>query len=158
MSQDSPVSAPQFLTDQDLYLFNEGSNYRMYEKMGAHPITQNGAAGTLFSVWAPNAGSVSVVGSFNDWDRKKNYLSPRGSSGIWEGFIPAVTKGALYKYHIESRQHGYRVDKADPLGLMHEKPPRTASVVWDLDYQWGDQEWMQKRAARNSLRAPQVDV
>src|SRR5208282_1519779 len=74
---------------------------------------------------------------------------------IWEGFIPGVTKGALYKYHIESRQHGYRVDKADPLGLLHEKPPRTASVVWDLDYQWSDNDWMQKRAGRNSLRAPQ---
>jgi 1,4-alpha-glucan branching enzyme len=148
-------AAPQLLTDQDLYLFNEGSNYRMHEKMGAHLITLNGESGVVFSVWAPNARSVSVVGSFNEWTPKSNYLSPRGSSGIWEGFIPGVTKGALYKFHIESNSKGYQIDKADPLGLLHEKPPRTASVVWDLDYQWSDNDWMQKRAARNSLRAPQ---
>jgi 1,4-alpha-glucan branching enzyme len=111
---------PRFLTDQDLYLFNEGSNYRMQEKMGAHLVTHNGVAGAVFSVWAPNARSVSVVGSFNGWDSKSHRLSPRGSSGIWEGFIAGVTKGALYKFHIESHSMGYRVDKADPLGLMHE--------------------------------------
>ena len=154
MSPETTLAAPQLLSDQDLYLFNEGSNYRMYEKMGAHLVTHNGVAGAVFSVWAPNARSISVVGSFNGWDPKSHRLSPRGSSGIWEGFIPGVNKGALYKFHIESRSHGYRVDKADPLGLLHEKPPRTASVVWDLDYQWNDGEWMQKRAARNALRAP----
>src|ERR1039458_3436002 len=148
-------SSPQLLTDQDLYLFNEGSNYRMYEKMGAHLIAHNGESGAVFSVWAPNARSVSVVGSFNGWDSKSHRLSPRASSGIWEGFLPGVTSGALYKFHIESQLHGYRVDKADPLGLLHEKPPRTASVVWDLDYQWSDQDWMSNRGARNSLRAPQ---
>ena len=146
----------QLLSDQDLYLFNEGSNYRMYDKMGAHLITRNGEAGTVFSVWAPNADSVSVVGSFNEWDPKTHQLSPRGSSGIWEGFIPGANRGALYKYHIESQRHGYRIDKADPLGLLHEKPPRTASVVWDLDYQWSDQDWMANRGQRNSLRAPQA--
>ncbi len=143
------------LTDQDLYLFNEGSHYRLHEKMGAHLITHNGEAGTVFSVWAPNARSVSVVGSFNGWDPKTHLLSARGSSGIWEDFIPGVTKGAVYKFHIESRQNAYRIDKCDPLGLLHETPPRTASVVWDLDYQWNDQDWIQKRAAHNSLRAPQ---
>src|SRR3981189_2839634 len=142
------------LSDQDLYLFNEGSNYRIYEKMGAHLITRSGQSGGCFSVWAPNAHQVSVVGSFNEWAPQAHRLEPRGSSGIWEGFVPAVTKGALYKFHIESRRHGYRVDKADPVGLRHEKPPRTASVVWDLEYEWGDREWMEKRAARNSLRAP----
>ena len=154
MSPDTTTAAPQLLTDQDLYLFNEGSNYKMYEKMGAHLVTLNGVAGTVFSVWAPNARSLSVVGSFNGWNPKSHLLAPRGSSGIWEGFIPDVTKGALYKFHIESRNHGFHVDKADPLGLLHEKPPRTASVVWDLDYQWGDQDWMKKRGERNSLRAP----
>src|SRR6267143_2513040 len=143
------------LSDQDLYLFNEGSNYRIYEKMGAHLITHGGQSGGCFSVWAPNAHQVSVVGSFNEWAPQAHRLEPRGSPGIWEGFVPGVTKGALYKFHIESQQHGYRVDKADPYGLLHEKPPRTASVVWDLDYQWGDREWMEKRAPRNSLRAPQ---
>ena len=110
----------------------------------------------MFSVWAPNARLVSVIGSFNSWSERSNLLERRGDSGIWEGFIPGVNKGALYKFHIESNRHSYHVDKADPLGLLHEKPPRTASVVWDLDYQWGDREWMEKREARNSLHAPQA--
>ena len=154
MSPELALASPQLLTDQDLYLFNEGSNYRLYEKMGAHLVTHNGQAGAVFSVWAPNARSVSVLGSFNEWASKSNPLSPRGSSGIWEGFLPGVTRGALYKFHIESQRHGYRIDKADPIGLLHEKPPRTASVVWDLDYQWSDNEWMQHREGRNSLHAP----
>src|ERR1700733_13502885 len=156
MSPQSTTVSPQLLTDQDLYLFNEGSNYRMYEKMGAHLVTHNGETGAVFSVWAPNARSVSVVGIFNEWASKAHLLSSRGSSGIWEGFIPGVTRGALYKFHIESQRHGYRVDKADPLGLLHETPPRTASVVWDLDYQWSDHDWMANRSGRNSLRAPQT--
>jgi len=157
MSSDTSLTAatPQLLTENDLYLFNEGSHYRIYDKMGTHPATHDGQAGAIFSVWAPNARSVSVVGSFNGWDPKTHKLVPRGSSGIWEGFAPGASHGALYKFHIESRQHGYRVDKADPVGLLHEKPPRTASVVWDLNYEWNDHEWMQKRAERNSLRAPQ---
>ena len=156
MSSQSTIVSPQLLTDQDLYLFNEGSNYRMYEKMGAHLVRHNGETGAVFSVWAPNARSVSVVGSFNEWASKTHPLSSRGSSGIWEGFIPGVTRGALYKFHIESQRHAYRIDKADPLGLLHEKPPRTASVVWDLEYQWSDDDWMANRAGRNSLRAPQT--
>ena len=147
---------PQLLTDQDLYLFNEGSHYRIYEKMGAHPYTHNGQAGSVFSVWAPNARSVSVIGNFNGWDPTTHYLTPRGSSGVWEGFVSAAGHGATYKFHIESSRHGYRIDKADPIGLRHEKPPRTASVVWDLNYEWHDLDWMQKRAERNSLRAPQA--
>jgi 1,4-alpha-glucan branching enzyme len=143
------------LSEQDLYLFNEGSNYRMPETMGAHLVSRNGLDGAVFSVWAPNARQVSVIGSFNNWNPQSHLLAPRGNSGIWEGFIPGVTKGALYKFHIESQNRGFHVDKADPLGILHEKPPRTASVVWDLDYQWGDSDWMAKRAARNSLRAPQ---
>ena len=142
------------LTDQDLYLFNEGSNYRTHEKMGAHVVSAGNETGTCFSVWAPNAREVTVIGSFNHWHPKMHPLRPRGSSGIWEGFIPGVGKGTLYKFHIESNHHGHQVDKADPFGLLHEKPPRTASVVWDLDYTWSDREWMQTRAARNSLKAP----
>jgi 1,4-alpha-glucan branching enzyme len=156
MSSDASltVASPQLLTDQDLYLFNEGSHYRLHDKMGAHLVTHNGTAGAVFSVWAPNARSVSVVGSFNSWDPKSHRLEPRGSSGIWEGFIAGVTQGTLYKFHIESRSNGYSVDKADPIGLLHEKPPRTASVVWDLAYEWGDHDWMEKRAGKNSLNAP----
>jgi 1,4-alpha-glucan branching enzyme len=156
MTPNAISASPQLLTDQDLYLFNEGSHYRIYDKMGAHPATHNGQAGTIFSVWAPNARSVSVVGSFNGWDPKTHPLESRGSSGIWEGFIPGANHGDLYKFHIESRQNGYRVDKADPIGMLCEKPPRTASVIWNLDYQWNDRDWMQKRAERNSLRAPQA--
>ncbi len=152
---DTVTSTPQLLTENDLYLFNEGSHYRIYDKMGAHLVSHEGQSGAVFSVWAPNARSVSVVGAFNDWDPKTHRINPRGSSGIWEGFIAGAKHGDLYKFHIESRQHGYRVDKADPVGIWHEKPPRTASVLWDLNYEWHDAEWMQKRAERNSLRAPQ---
>ncbi|HTC55459.1 MAG TPA: 1,4-alpha-glucan branching protein GlgB [Candidatus Sulfotelmatobacter sp.] len=156
MSPDTTLAAPQLLSEQDLYLFNEGSHYRIYDKMGAHLLTYNGEAGVVFSVWAPNARSVSVVGEFNEWDTKAHRLTARGSSGIWEGFVPGAKHGALYKFHIESQSHGYHIDKADPIGLLHEKPPRTASVVWDLNYQWNDNDWMQKRGERNSLRAPQA--
>jgi 1,4-alpha-glucan branching enzyme len=142
------------LTDNDLYLFNEGSHYRIYDKMGSHVMTAGGETGTCFGVWAPNARSVSVIGSFNQWHPKTHPLQSRGNSGIWEGFVPGAQKGALYKFHIESHHHGHRVDKTDPIGLLHEKPPRTASVVWNLDYSWGDREWMERRAAHNSIKAP----
>ena len=142
------------LTDNDLYLFNEGSHYRIYDKLGAHMLTAGGETGTCFGVWAPNARSVSVIGSFNQWHPKTHPLHSRGNSGIWEGFVPGASKGALYKFHIESHHHGHRVDKTDPIGLLQEKPPRTASVVWDLDYSWGDREWMVQRGPRNSIKAP----
>jgi 1,4-alpha-glucan branching enzyme len=142
------------LTDGDLYLFNEGSHYRLYEKLGAHPLLIDGNDGTYFAVWAPNAKQVSVTGKFNGWNKLSHPLRPQGQSGIWEGFIPGVGRGALYKYHIVSRHRGYRADKADPLAFYNEVPPKTASVVWDLDYSWGDQAWMQKRRERNGLDAP----
>ena len=90
------------LTAEDFYLFNEGSHYRIYEKMGAHVVESKGTKGTVFSVWAPNARQVSVVGDFNGWNPQSHPLQPRGSSGIWEGFIPGVGKGTLYKFHINS--------------------------------------------------------
>jgi 1,4-alpha-glucan branching enzyme len=142
------------LTEQDLYFFNEGTHYRIHERMGAHVIDAGGEVGTCFGVWAPNAREVSVIGSFNHWHPKMHRLRPRGNSGIWEGFIPGVGKGALYKFHIESNHHGHQVDKADPFGLFHEKPPRTASIVWDIDYTWNDRDWMVTRAPHNSLKAP----
>jgi len=142
------------LTPEDYYLFNEGSHYRIYDKMGAHLAESKGAAGAVFSVWAPNARRVSVIGSFNGWNPNTHQLQARGSSGIWEGFIAGITKGALYKFHIESTQQGFQAEKADPVAIFDEKPPRTASVVWDLDYTWNDAAFLEKRAAANSLHAP----
>jgi 1,4-alpha-glucan branching enzyme len=142
------------ITDDDLYLFNEGSHFRLYDKLGAHPMEHEGKAGTYFAVWAPDAEKLYVMGDFNGWDKKSHPLHPRGKSGIWEGFIPGVGKGANYKYHIASGFHGYRVDKADPFALYSEVPPRTGSIVWDLDYMWGDGEWMENRQKQNALDAP----
>jgi len=142
------------LTDEDLYLFNEGSHYRLHDKLGAHLTQRAGQTGATFGVWAPNARRVSVVGSFNGWDPNAFNLVPRGHSGIWEGFVPGVERGALYKFHIEGKRRGFRVDKSDPFGMMHETPPKTASVVWDLAYDWHDSEWMADRKQRNSLQAP----
>src|SRR5438874_2106076 len=152
-----PVASPREVTlirSEYLHLFNEGTHYRVHEKLGAHLLHDNGGQGTAFAVWAPNAREVSVIGSFNGWDRQTHKLQARGNSGIWEGFISGVDKGALYKFHIRSHHHAHVVDKADPYGLFHEKPPRTASVVWNLNYDWGDQEWMRTRGGRDSLNAP----
>ncbi len=149
-----PSRSASLLTDQDLHLFNEGTHYRIYDKLGSHLTTVAGKPGTYFGVWAPNASAVSVVGDFNGWDTQSHPLGARGSSGIWEGFVPGVGKGALYKYHIVSHNEGHVGEKADPFGMFHEQPPRTASVVWDLEYQWGDKEWMETRAKRDSLQAP----
>jgi len=150
----APREGASLLTDQDLYLFNEGNHYRIYDKLGAHVTSAGGEQGTCFSVWAPNAREVSVIGGFNDWDPHLHKLHARGSSGIWEGFIPGVAKGTLYKFHISSHHHGHVADKADPFGIFHEKPPRTASVVWDLAYEWGDQKWMENRARTDFLHVP----
>src|SRR5512147_2810103 len=101
------------LTDDDVYLFNEGSHFRLYDKFGAHLIAHGDDSGTYFAVWAPDAEKVSVIGNFNDWNKSRHPLQPKGQSGTWEGFFPSVGKGTLYKYHIVSRFNGYQVDKAD---------------------------------------------
>jgi 1,4-alpha-glucan branching enzyme len=142
------------LTDFDLYLFNEGTHCHLYEKLGAHPMTYGGTAGTYFAVWAPNAEAVSVIGDFNGWDRSRHPLKPRFSSGIWEGFISATGAGSIYKYFIASRYGAYTVEKADPFAFHAETPPRTASIVRELDYNWGDGEWMKERYRYNKLDAP----
>ena len=142
------------LSKDDLYLFNAGSHVRLYEKLGAHSITENGTPGTYFAVWAPNAERVFVMGTFNDWEPASHPLHQREQSGIWEGFLPGVGKGSLYKYRIHSRHQGYQADKADPFSMFNEIPPKTASIVWDLDYAWGDSTWMKSRGARNRLDAP----
>ena len=142
------------LTENDLYLFNEGSHFRLYDKLGAHVVNHEGISGTQFAVWAPNAAQVFVMGDFNGWDKHSNPLRPNGQSGIWEGFFPGIGNGTLYKYHIVSRFNDYRVDKTDPFSIFNEIPPKTASIVWNLDYQWGDQEWMASRRQRNALDKP----
>jgi len=142
------------LSEDDVYLFNEGSHARLYQKLGAHLHVVEGQEGTCFAVWAPDAEKVFVIGDFNGWDDKSHALYPRGRSGIWEGFIPGVQKGSIYKYHIVSRYNNYRVNKADPLAFRSEVPPKTASIVWDLDYSWRDHAWMEKRRVHNSLDAP----
>jgi 1,4-alpha-glucan branching enzyme len=142
------------ISDDDSHLFNEGSHFRLYEKLGAHVVHHAGQSGTYFAVWAPNAQEVTIIGNFNDWNKRRQRLSPKGSTGIWEGFFPAIGKGTLYKYHIVSRESGYRVDKADPFSCFNEIPPKTASIVWDLDYEWHDQDWMAKRRQRNRLDKP----
>ncbi|HEY7220342.1 MAG TPA: 1,4-alpha-glucan branching protein GlgB [Candidatus Binatia bacterium] len=147
-------SAISLLSDDDVYLFNEGSHFRLYEKLGAHIANDGDSAGTYFAVWAPDAEQVFVMGEFNGWNKTADRLHPKGNSGIWQGFFPNIGKGALYKYHIASRFHAYRVDKADPFSIFNEIPPRTASIVWDLDYAWGDSEWMANRHQCNHLDKP----
>jgi 1,4-alpha-glucan branching enzyme len=142
------------LNDQDLYLFNEGSHYRLYEKLGSHFMTVDGEEGTYFAVWAPNAKEVFVTGSFNRWDTGSHPLRAKGVSGIWEGFIPGVMRGSAYKYHVISRANEYRYDKADPFAFHGEVPPDTGSVVWDLWYEWEDGEWMKGRSANNGADRP----
>ena len=142
------------LTEDDLYLFNEGTHYRLYDKLGSHVLLVDEAPGTYFAVWAPNAERVTVMGDFNGWSPEDFALAPRGSSGIWEGFIPGVGRGTRYKYHLWSRFDGFRADKADPFALCAEEPPLTASVVWDTWYEWKDEDWMAERARHNALDTP----
>ncbi|WP_034042457.1 1,4-alpha-glucan branching protein GlgB [Wocania ichthyoenteri] len=142
-------------TDFDINLFKAGKHYRLYEKFGSHTLTLNGIEGTYFAVWAPSAKQVSVIGDFNYWNGENYNLNVRwDSSGIWEGFIPHVGKGNLYKYKIYSNQNGYISEKADPYARRCEHPPKTASVVWDDSYKWKDTKWMKKRKKNNALDAP----
>ena len=141
-------------SDDDLHWFNEGSHFRLYEKFGARSILINGNQAVYFSLWAPNANYISVVGDFNHWDENSNPLSPIQNSGIWQGVIVGLKKGAVYKYFIHSKFDNYKALKADPYGYYHEKSPQTASIIWDLDYKWNDQEWMAKRSHKQKTNAP----
>jgi 1,4-alpha-glucan branching enzyme len=145
---------PSPITDQDLYLFNEGTHFRLHEKLGAHPGDDGGRQGTWFAVWAPDAEAVTVIGDFNQWDKRANPMAQRKRSGIWEAFVPDVAPGATYKYHVVSNHRGYRADKADPFAFFAETPPQRASVVWDLGYDWWDADWLLSRGGRQSLTAP----
>ncbi|TVP72983.1 MAG: 1,4-alpha-glucan branching protein GlgB [Nitriliruptor sp.] len=149
--------ATSLITDDDLFLFNEGTHLRLWEKLGAHPATDaDGVAGVHFSVWAPNAREVTVIGDFNGWDKgsPEGRMGARGVSGIWEAFIPGASHGDSYKYHVVSHVGGHGVDKADPYAVHTETPPLTASKVWELDYEWGDEEWMATRGGTQGLDAP----
>jgi len=142
---------PSFLSADDVWYFNEGTHFRLYEKLGAHP---RGGSGTAFAVWAPNAVDVCVIGSFNGWDRRRHPLSPVACSGIWAGFVPEARRGDLYKYFIRSRYGRHEVEKADPFAFLAETPPKTASIIWDLDYHWSDGEWMEGRKHRRLRESP----
>ena len=148
----APASSP--LTEQDLYLFNEGTHYRLFEKLGAHAGAKGRKEGTWFAVWAPEAEHVSVIGDWNGWDKRADPMAVRGGSGVWELFVPGVLPGVKYKYHVISRYRGYRADKADPFAFYAETPPRRASVVWDLEYDWWDADWLLARQEKLALPAP----
>jgi 1,4-alpha-glucan branching enzyme len=152
----TPREVPSLFSSDDLYLFNEGSHVRLYDHLGAHPRVIDGVAGTNFACWAPSAHLVSVVGDFNGWMPGAHSMRQRGESGIWELFVPGLGVGTHYKYHVESRFHGYRSDRTDPVGFWQELRPKTASIVADLAYEWGDAEWMQTRHERNNLKAAQA--
>ena len=143
------------ITEHDIYLFKQGNHFRLYEKLGSHITTVDGVQGTYFGVWAPNARRVSIIGDFNGWNTESHPLKLReDGSGIWEGFVPGIGKGTLYKYHIVSQYNNYNVNKGDPFAFYWEVPPKTASIVWDLDYTWQDAKWMRKRSKFNGLTAP----
>jgi 1,4-alpha-glucan branching enzyme len=149
-----PYSFPLQITDFDQYLFGEGTHYRTYEKMGAHPIKVNGVEGVHFAVWAPNAVRVSVIGVFNRWDGRHHPMQNRGASGIWELFIPQLKPGDLYKFEIKG-QNDFLAQKSDPYAFYSELRPRTASVVWDYhQYKWNDTSWMKQRQKSDWLNQP----
>ncbi len=148
-------SGVSLFTDYDIYLFKQGNHFRLFEKLGSHPMTVEGVSGTYFAVWAPNAKKVSVVGDFNYWNTQTHPLFPRwDSSGIFEGFIPGIGIGALYKFNIESNINGYKANRGDPFAVYWEEPPKTSPIVWNLDYEWHDEEWMKNRKKNNSLSSP----
>ncbi|HEY1192156.1 MAG TPA: 1,4-alpha-glucan branching protein GlgB [Gemmata sp.] len=141
------------LSPDDLHLFNEGSHYHLYEKLGAHPWEAHGRPGTRFAVWAPNASSINLVGDFNGWNPDATPLHARGSSGLWECFVEGLGTGARYKYHVRG-PNGYRFDKTDPYAFTFQVAPETAAIVSDLSFGWSDTEWMANRKGRNGLTAP----
>jgi 1,4-alpha-glucan branching enzyme len=151
----SKVIQHSLFSDFDIDLFKAGKHFRLYEKLGAHLCEVDGQKGVYFAVWAPAARSVSVVGDFNYWLQGEHQLNVRwDGSGIWEGFIAGVEKGATYKYKIQSNNGSIITEKADPFALYCEKSPHTASVVWDLDYKWKDTKWMSSRQNHNALNKP----
>lgn len=142
-------------TDYDIHLFRAGKHTRLYEKMGAHLCEYDGEKGVYFAVWAPNARRVGLIGDFNFWTPGADDLfQRRDGSGIWEGFVSLLDQGVKYKYHVESNAGGPPMEKGDPFALLWESPPRTASVVWDIQHSWKDQNWMKNRAKKQQPNQP----
>ena len=154
----TPVAEEEhpFLSDYDIFLFRQGRHYRLYRKMGSHPFVVDGTSGTWFSVWAPNARQVTVIGDFNGWDPSCHPLHERpDESGIWEGFIDGAQTGMRYRYHIVSRYDKFTADRGDPLAFSWEVPPATASVIAQPGYAWQDSAWMEREeGSRRPDRAP----
>jgi 1,4-alpha-glucan branching enzyme len=151
----SKVIVHSLFTDFDIDLFKGGKHYRLYDKLGSHPIELDGVKGTYFAVWAPSAKAISVVGDFNAWNQETHVLNVRwDSSGIWEGFIPNMGHGEKYKYKIQSHNQDIWTEKADPFAKLCEHPPKTASMVWSKEYDWKDADWMGYRKEKNGLDRP----
>jgi 1,4-alpha-glucan branching enzyme len=151
---EDPYRFAPLVSEFDLHLHSEGTQYESYRTMGAHLVECDGVAGVRFAVWAPNAEVMSVVGDFNDWDERRHPMRLR-TAGIWEFFMPGAGVGMNYKYSVRSRVRGYRQQKADPYGFATEDPPKSASVVCDIwSYAWGDHEWMESRAHKDALKEP----
>jgi 1,4-alpha-glucan branching enzyme len=148
------VKPHSLFTGFDIDLFRAGKHIRLYEKLGSHPMTLNGEEGTYFAVWAPSAKMVYVIGNFNHFTESHELFVRWDGSGIWEGFIPNVGHGEIYKYKIHSHHNGVVTEKADPFARYCEHPPMTASIIWDAKYDWDDSDWMQKRAQHNALDKP----
>ena len=150
----SVVIPHSLLTDFDIQLFRAGKHFKLYEKFGNHTITVDNQVGTYFAVWAPSAKQVSVIGNFNNWNKSAHQLSPRwDSSGIWEGFLPGVLKGELYKYALTT-YYGEELEKGDPFANFWEVPPNTSSITWNLDYKWNDAAWLQSRKEKTGQAQP----
>jgi 1,4-alpha-glucan branching enzyme len=153
LESEDPYAFPPVLTDFDLHLIAEGTHYRNYEKLGAHPMVLRGVRGVHFAVWAPNAKRVSVIGDFNRWDGRRHPMRIRSGSGVWELFVPGLDEGEIYKFEIKSGP--YLLTKADPYAFFFEVRPKSASIVRRIDeYGWNDGEWMAGRVKRNGLDAP----
>ena len=151
---EDPYRFPLLLTDFDLHLYAEGTNYESYRSLGAHAVEVAGVAGVRFAVWAPNAEVMSVAGDFNEWDTRRHPMRQR-VAGIWEILIPGLGPGATYKYFVRSRVNGYRQMKMDPYAFYCETPPKSASIVWDLGkYEWNDSAWLEARGQTDCLKRP----
>jgi 1,4-alpha-glucan branching enzyme len=152
---EDPYRFSPILGEMDIYLLAEGNHLEIYKKLGAHPMKHENVTGVSFAVWAPNAKRVSVIGNFNNWDGRVHPMRLRVGCGVWEIFIPNVTKGDMYKFEIKGANGNLMPLKTDPVGFYCEKRPSTASIVYDLDnYTWGDEKWQEKKADINALDKP----